>query len=109
MLRQFKTLLRDQLGLPPTAILIAAGLIAHVGLNIVLRKVPTSAWGLLAPLVVGVALESWEIWIQYEDIGLSAPGNDPLTVILSRHATDVLAILAGPVLLVVTGALISRN
>jgi len=108
VLQQIKTLLRDQLGLPPLAILVVAGLIAHLLLNLLLRKMPTSPWGLLAPLVLGITLEAWEIWIQYKDIGLAAPQSDPLTDILARHALDVLAMLAGPALLVIAGALSSR-
>jgi len=108
MLRQIKALLRDQLGLPPIAVLVVAGLIAHLLLNALLRKMPTSPWGLMAPFVLGLTLEAWEIWVQYKDIGLASPQGDPLLDILARHALDILAMLVGPVLLVVAGALSSR-
>jgi len=108
MLQQIKTLLRDQLGLPPLAILAAAGLIAHLLLNMLLRRTPTSPWGLLAPILLGITLEAWEIWVQYKDIGLAAPESDPLIDILARHASDVVTMLAGPLLLVVAGAMSPR-
>ncbi len=109
MLQELKSLLRDRLGLPPVAVHVAVGLLAHLALNLLLRKSATSAWGLLAPLLIGIALESWEIWLQYRDIGLTAAGNDPVLVILARHALDVAAMLAAPALLVVGGALTSRG
>lgn len=105
MLQQIKVFIRDQLGLPPSAMLIAIGCIAHLALNALLRKSPTSAWGLLAPLSLGVGLESYEIWTHYRGIGLLAPGNDPLIAILARHGRDIVITLAGPLLLVVTGIL----
>ncbi len=108
MLHQLKSLLRDGLGLPPVAVHVAVGLVAHLMLNLLLRKSATSAWGLLAPLLIGIAVESWEIWIQYREVGLTAAGNDPVLVILARHALDVVAMLAAPTLLVVAGALSSR-
>ena len=108
MFQQIKSFIRDQLGLPPTAMLVAAGLVAHFALNALLRKSPTSAWGLLAPLVLGSALESYEIWIQYKDFGLLAPGNDPFISILARHALDVLKMLAVPLLMVAIGAWTTR-
>lgn len=108
MLERLKTILRDQLNLPPSFVLAAAGLVAHIALNALLRKPLTSASGLLAPLAIGVVLEAYEIWIQYRDVGLFAAGNDPLIVILGRHGTDVLIMLAVPVLLVVAGLLSSK-
>ena len=108
MLQQLKALLRDQLGLPPAAVLVFVGCLAHLALNTVLRKPLTSGWGLFGPLVLGIALESFEIWIQYRDIGLFAPGNDPVIVILGRHALDVLAMLALPLVLVALGAVSTR-
>ncbi len=65
-----------------------------------------SAWGLLAPLVLGVAIESFEIWRSYGDIGLLAPGNDPLLSIAGRHGMDVLSMLALPLILVGVGRLL---
>jgi len=108
VLQQIKTLLRDQLGLPPIAILVATGLIAHLLLNALLRRTPTSPWGLLAPCALGISLEAWEIWVQYKGVGLAAPESDPLVDILARHALDVLAMLAAPILLVVVGTVSSR-
>ncbi len=108
MLQQLKVLLRDQLGLPPSAVLVFVGCVAYLALNAVLRKPLTSAWGLLGPLVLGVALESFEIWIQYRDVGLFAPGNDPVIAILGRHGLDLLAMLAVPLLLVAWGVLSAR-
>lgn len=103
-MQQAKSFLRDQLGLPPAAVLVAAGLAAHLALNAALRRPPTSAWGLLAPLILGAGLETYEIWVQYRSLGLLAPGNDPLWMILGRHGLDVLKLLAAPLLLVAFGA-----
>ena len=108
MLQKMKFFIRDQLGLPPFAVLMVAGLAAHLVLNALLRKSPTSAWGLLATLVLGVALESYEIWLHYGTLGLTAPGNDALSTILSRHGLDVAKMAAAPSLLVVLGALSGR-
>ena len=105
MLQQIKFFIRDQLGLHPAAVQVATGLVAHVTLNAVLQKSPFSAWGLLAPVVLGVALESYEIWIKYKLSGLFAPGNDPIIVILGRHGLDVAKMLAAPILLVAIGAI----
>ena len=88
--------------------LLGVGCLAHLGLNLLLRKPLTSAGGLLAPLVLGIALESYEIWIQYKDSGLFAAGNDPLLTILGRHGLDVVAMLAIPLLLVALGAFSER-
>ena len=103
MLQQLKHLLRDQLGIPPFAVLVVAGCAAHLALNALLHKPLTSAWGLLAPLALGVALEGYEIWDAYRDSGLFAPGNDPLLTILERHGLDVLKVVAAPVIVVVLG------
>lgn len=109
MLQSIKVVLRDQLGLPPFTVLLAAGCISHLVLNALLHKSPTSAWGLLAPLFLGVALESCEIWLQYGNLGLLAPGNDPLLTILSRHGLDVATMLAVPLVLVTLGRLRSHR
>ena len=108
MLQQIKSFILDRLGLPPSAVLVVVGCAAHLALNALLRKSPTSAWGLLAPFVMGVALESYEIWLHYGNQGLAAPGNDPLLVILGRHGLDVVKMLAAPLLLVALGAVSSR-
>lgn len=108
MLQQIKGLIRDQLGLPPTLMLIIAGCVSHLALNLVLRKPLTSAWGLLAPLALGLALETYEIWIHYRHVGMFAPGNDPLLAILWRHGIDIVKILAAPLLLVTAGTLYTR-
>ena len=102
MFQQFKTFLGDQLGLSPFAALVVAGFAAHLTLNTALMKPPGSAWGLLAPLLLGLGLESYEIWLHYKDIGLYAPGNDPVFSILARHSLDILKMLAAPFLLVVS-------
>lgn len=83
--------------------MVALGLSAHLALNGLMRKSPTSPWGLLAPLMFGVALEGYEIWIHYRAVGLLAPGNDPLSIILMRHGLDIAKMLAGPLLLVLAG------
>jgi hypothetical protein len=108
VLQQIKSLIRDQLGLPPVVVLVVTGCVSHLLLNVLLRKPPSSAWGLLAPGVLGLALESYEIWVQYKSVGLFAPGNDPLLVILWRHGLDILKMLVGPALLVVAGILSGR-
>lgn len=103
MLKQIKSLIRDQLGLSPAIVLVATGCVAYLLLNLLLRKPLTSAWGLLAPFLLGIAIESYEIWLQYRNVGLLAPGNDPLVFILARHGLDVLIILVVPALLVTLG------
>ena len=100
MLQQLKTLIRDQLQVPPWLALMAVGCLAHALVNIGLRKPLASPWGLFGPLVLGVALECYEIWHQYRDIGLWAPGNDPVLTILARHSLDVVKMLAAPAALV---------
>lgn len=107
-LLQIKTFVRDQLGIPPFAVLAVAGVLLHVCVTLILRKPATSAWGMLGPLLAGILLESWEIWVQYQEAGLFAPGNDPLIVILGRHALDVLIMLALPAALVAFGAITTR-
>lgn len=104
MLRDIKYIVRDQLGLPSWLVLIVAGCIAHVVLNAILRKPVTSSWGLIGPVGLGVALEWYEIWIQYRSVGLFAPGNDPLLTILSRHSIDIFLMVAGPLSIVIIGA-----
>ena len=108
MMQQLKSLIRDQLGLPPDLILVVTGCAAFLLLNLVLRKPLNSAWGLLAPLLLGFVIESYEIWVQYRDVGLLAPGNDPLVAILARHGLDVLKMLVLPGLLVAFGLLTNR-
>ena len=108
MLRDLKSILRDQLQLPSWLVLIAVGCLVHVVLNAILRKPITSCWGLIGPLVLGVALESYEIWIQYRHIGLFSPSNDSLLIILARHGFDVLFMLAGPILIVAIGAIFAK-
>lgn len=108
MLQQIKHLLRDQLGVPPSLAFVVAGCVAHLIFNALLRKSPVAAWGLLAPFSLAVALEAYEIWVQYREVGLLAPGNDPLIAILGRHALDILVVMAGPLALVAIGALRTR-
>ena len=108
MLEQLKALLRDQFGLHPWAVLAAGGCIAHIVLNAVLRKPITSSWGLLGPLGLGVVLESYEIWLHYKDIGLFAPDNDTLPSILGRHGVDIVLMLAGPLVIVLVGAITAK-
>ena len=108
MLNEAKSFLREQLGLPPSAVLMVAGLVAHLALTALLRKSPTSPWGLLAPLTLGLALEAYEIWMHYRTVGLLAPGNDPLWLILARHGLDVMKVLAAPILITIIGRMISR-
>ena len=108
MLHQLKIIIRDQLGLPPWTVLVVVGCLAHVALNAALRRPIASGWGLLGPLGLGVAVESYEIWIQYRAIGLFAPNNDPLLTIFGRHGLDVLMMLAGPFLVVVIGAITAK-
>ena len=109
MLQHIKHYLRDQVGLPPSAVLIIAGLVVHYLLNVLLRKPVTSPWGLIAPLVLGIALESYEIWVQYRDVGLFYVGNDPLIIIFARHSVDVMIVLSAPLVLVAIGRLASTD
>ena len=108
MLDQLKRILRDQVGLPAWAVLLLGGLASHVALNVLLRKSLISAWGLLAPLTLGTVVEAYEIYVQYGDVGLLAPGNDPVWVIVARHGLDVIKMLALPTLLVASGFVSSR-
>lgn len=108
MLAQLKIFLRDQIGLPPWSVLVAVGCLAHVILITLLRKPIYSGWGLLAPLCLGILVEGYEIYVQYRQVGLLAPGNDPLITILARHGLDVLYMLAAPILIIVVGSVSAR-
>ena len=108
VLEQIKEFLKDTVGLPAFVVQIGMGLSAHVALNLLLHKPLTSAHGLLLPLILGVSIETYEIWIQYRDVGLFTPGNDPLLVILARHLGGVALVLVGPVALVIYGMVASR-
>ena len=108
MLDRLKHIFKVNLGLPPVVILITVGLLSHLLLNALLRKSPLAAWGLIAPLCLGICLEGYEICVQYRNIGLFAPGNDPLAMIFLRHFVDVLWLLAVPALLVVLELLLRR-
>jgi hypothetical protein len=96
------------MGLPPAAVLVVSGLLAHIILNALLRKSMTSAWGIVAPLILGIGLETYEIWVQYRRSGLFAEGNDPLWIILARHGFDVLLVVLVPILLVGLGIIMRR-
>ena len=108
MLHRIKKFLRDQAGLPPIALLMGAGCIAHLLLNAVLRKPVTSAWGLLAPLALGLSLESIEIWVQYRDVGLLAQGGAGVLGIILRHSLDLLKVMLIPLSLVALGMFTTR-
>lgn len=58
MLDRIKVLLRDTHGLPSWVVLAAVGLASYVALNLILHKPVTSAFGLLAPLMLGIAIEA---------------------------------------------------
>ena len=107
MLTHLKSLIREW-GIPPWAVLLIAGLMSYLALNAVLKKPWASPWGLLAPLLLGVLIEGYEIWVHYRDIGLFAADNDPLWRILGRHSLDVLKMLALPLLLTVAGQISAR-
>ena len=108
MLDKLKSVLRDQMGLPPWAVMATVGLVSFLVLNALLRKPLTSGWGLLGPLIIGTALEAYEIWVHYRGIGLFAQGNDPIITILGRHAFDVVVIAALPVVLVLAGIISAK-
>ena len=101
MFEHIKSFLRDTLALPSGLILMIVGLVSHILFCLLLRKPLNSAWGLLAPVLLGILIESYEIWIHYRDIGLLAPDNDPLGVILLRHSFDIFKMLMLPSLLVI--------
>ena len=104
MFAQLENFLRYQLGLPLWLLLVAVGCLAHLILNTLLRKPFYSGWGLLAPLCLGISLEVYEIYVQYRQVGLFAPGNDPLINILARHGLDIAYMLAAPILIFVVGS-----
>lgn len=104
MLAQLETFLRYQLGLPRWSLLVAVGCLAHLILTTLLRKPIYSGWGLLAPLCLGISVEGYEIYVQYRQVGLFAPGNDPLINILARHGLDLAYMLAAPILIIVVGS-----
>ena len=103
MLGRIKSFITDTLSLPPILILIAIGTAAQLILNLLLHKPMTSACGLILPLIFGVSIEGYEIWLQYRDVGLFAPGNDPFLMILARHFVDVMIVLIAPIALVIYG------
>lgn len=96
MFEALKSLLRDQLGAPPWLVLMAIGLTVHLAANALSRRPATSPFGLLAPLVLGLTIESIEVWQHYRQIGLFAHGNDPPWRIAARHGRDVAVMLALP-------------
>lgn len=100
MFEALKSLLRDQLGVPPWLVMMVVGLTVHLAANALSRRPVTSPFGLLAPLLLGLAIEAVEVWRHYGQIGLFAPGNDPPWRIAVRHGRDVAAMLALPVALV---------
>jgi hypothetical protein len=104
VLDRLKHVLTSSLGLPPVVVLTTAGLVAHILLNSLLRKSPLAAYGLIAPLCLGIGLESFEVWQQYRRVGLFAPGNDSLPLIIMRHFVDVLWLMVAPGLLVLGGS-----
>lgn len=107
MLENIKSFVRDTLAIPPSLILVCAGIIAHLLLCLILRKPYYSAWGLLAPLVLGMLIESYEIWSHYKEIGLFAASNDPVLLIFFRHSLDIVKMLMLPLLLVIFGKITS--
>ena len=107
MLAKLKSLVH-QSGIPPWAVLLVVGGASHLALNALLKKPWASPWGLLAPLLLGVLIEGYEIWAHYRHIGLFASGNDPLSMILGKHSVDVLIMLALPLLLVFAGQTSAR-
>ncbi len=100
MISELKSLIVETLGIPPVVVLACAGLAAHLLANFVLDRPATSALGLLLAVALGLLVEGYEIYLAYRDVGLLAPGNDPVWRILLRHGADVLALVAMPVLLV---------
>jgi hypothetical protein len=108
MFDAIKSLIRDQLGIPAWAALPVVGLIAFFAFNVLLRRPWTSALGLLAPLILGIVLEAYEIRVQYRGTGLGAAGNDPLWIILGRHGLDVALMASLPVVAVATRFFSSR-
>ena len=103
-----KRFITDTLGLSPAFVLFAAGLATHLLLNRLLGKPLTAPHGLLLPLAVGISVEGYEIWQAYRNVGLFAPGNDPLLAILARHMRDVAILLAGPLVLSAIGIASAR-
>lgn len=108
MLDAIKSLLRDQLGIDPKLILVVVGAVSFLALNVALNKRVFSPWGLLAPLILGIALEAVEIYVTYRSVGLFAPQNDPVGQIVLRHSVDIAILAVIPVLLCVVGAISSR-
>jgi len=102
-IESLKDLLRVQLGIPPLVILALGGLVAHLALNMLLRKSSTSVTGLIAPLLLALCLESYEVWVHYRDVELFAAGNVPILAIIVRHSLDIAAMLMLPLLWVAAG------
>ena len=96
MLNQLTYFLRDQVNLPAHAALLIVGLGAHLVLNAVLRKSPFSAWGLLGPLLVGIASHGPELWAT----GLFASGSLALAL---TYGIAILKLLSLPAFLVAIG------
>lgn len=107
-MQYLKSLLRDHIGIPVPIVLAFSGCLLHLALVLLLRKPLTSPLGLLGPLVAGIALEGYEIFDHYRTDGLFAAGADPLYIIIARHSTDLLAMLAVPVLIVGWGLFSER-
>jgi hypothetical protein len=101
MLDQLTYFLHDQVNLPPYAALLIVGLVAHLALNAVLGKSPFSPWGLLGPLLLGVATHGSDLLAT----GLFATGFLALSL---AYSLAILKLLLLPALLVVIGFMTPR-
>ena len=99
VLSEIKRFITERLGFPPFVVLMIVGLAFHLMTNKILGKHYSSPWGIVGPLILGILIESVEIWDVYIDSGSFSPSSDPLAVILMRHSLDVLQIITAPVAL----------
>ena len=102
-LSAIKAVLRDHLDLHPIAVLAALGMLMFLSLNWVLRKPLWSPEGLSAPLLVGVLIETLEIWQHYGGGSCAQGSCESWITIIARHSVDVLAMLSIPAVLVLLG------
>jgi hypothetical protein len=100
LLQQIKSFIRDTLGMPPAVTVTRDRFSRAPGTQCAVAQTFRIALWLMGPAILGLAIESWEIRDQYHAIGLTAPGNDPITMILMRHGFDVGLMLTGPLLLI---------
>ena len=103
LIQGLKSLLRDHAGIPAPVLFVSTGTGAFLVTNWLLGNRWFSPWGLCGAAMLGIAIESYEIWDHYKNQDLFSSDARVLATILGRHATDILWMLAVPAALVFLG------